>query len=118
MSKTDDTLQRLQEFFDQNQALDLWLLEFGATHQRGRLRIVKRGVSEWVELVFDGCTYFCGAPLGGPYTLRVAVHRGQQPQTEQVEIMSTNEDFLIRCSHVRVDKVYGRYCEEFFGQSK
>lgn len=114
MNETSGAVQQLERFFSQNQELDLWLLEFGATHQRGRLRILKQGVTDWVELVFRGCSYICGAPLGGPYRLSVEVVSGEKPHTDQVTISGNDGEFVLRCNHIEIDKTYGEYCAEFF----
>jgi hypothetical protein len=114
MSKVSRVVQQLQDFFTQNPLLELWLLEFGLTHQRGRLRILRGGVTNWIEVIFDGCTYICGSPVGGPNLLRVVFTPGDTTYDDEIMIHSIDEQFIIKCNRIAIDKVYGEYCERFF----
>lgn len=114
MSQTSRVVQQLQDFFTQNPLLELWLLEFGLTHQRGRLRVLRGGVTSWVEVIFDGCTYICGSPVSSPRLLKVVFTPGGTAYDDEIMIHSIDEQFIIKCNRIAIDKVYGEYCAQFF----
>ncbi len=112
MNEPSDSIRKLTLFFEHSPNLYVTLVEYGATHHRGRLWFTPQCAGDRVEIYFDDCFYICGNPSSGPY--RFEIRSIDSEHGEYVILTGNADQFILKCGGIKIVRVTGPTCELFF----